>query len=121
MSEMDLLEVGECEIIHEDVVNIVREKMPPEKPIYAVSELFRIIGDVTRSKIICALRFSEMCVCDIAALLNMTDSAISHQLRALKQACLVISRRSGKNVYYRLADEHIEKLFIIAFEHITEE
>lgn len=108
-------------LIHEDTVNDVRGKMPPEKPIFDVSELFRIIGDITRSKIICALRFSELCVCDIAALLNMTSSAISHQLHTLKQAGIVACRRNGKVVYYRLADEHIEKLFNIAFEHIMED
>ncbi len=117
----DIPDICELNFIHQDTVNIVRGKMPPEKPICDVAELFRIIGDTTRSKIICALRFSEMCVCDIAALLNMTSSAISHQLHMMKVAGIVISRRNGKIVYYRLADEHIEQLFNIAFEHITGE
>ncbi len=121
MCKNNFAETCGISLIHEDTVNNVRDKMPPEKPIFDVAELFRIIGDTTRSKIICALRFSEMCVCDIAALLNMTSSAISHQLHTLKKAGIVISRRHGKVVYYRLADEHIEQLFNIAFEHITED
>ena len=121
MRKNSLADTCGINLIHEDIVNIVRDKMPLEKPIFDVAELFRIIGDTTRSKIICALRFSEMCVCDIAALLNMTSSAISHQLHTLKNAGIVVSRRNGKIVYYRLADEHIEQLFNIAFEHITED
>lgn len=114
-------ETCDCNTIHHDVVLDVSEKMPEEDIIYDVSELFKVFGDSTRSRIICSLLISEMCVCDIAALLNMTSSAISHQLRILKQARIVKSRRSGKVVYYHLADSHIEQIFKIAFEHITEE
>lgn len=114
-------DICESNIIHHDVVLDVSEKMPEEDIIYDVSELFKVFGDSTRARIICSLLISEMCVCDIAALLNMTSSAISHQLRILKQARIVRSRRSGKIVYYRLADNHIEQIFKIAFEHITEE
>ena len=110
-----------CNVIHEDVIKIVRSKLPPEKPTLAVTELFRVLGDETRSRIICSLGFSEMCVCDIAALLKMTSSAISHQLRILKESQIIKSRREGKVVYYSLSDEHIEKLFNIAFEHVMEE
>lgn len=106
-------------VIHEDVVKSVKSKLPSDKPIIAVSGLFRVLGDDTRSRIICALGFSEMCVCDIAALLKMSSSAISHQLRILKESKMIKSRREGKVVYYSLADEHIEKLFKIAFEHVT--
>lgn len=111
----------ECSVIHEDVIIKVQGEMPPTKPVLDVAELFRILGDETRTKIICALGFSEMCVCDIAALLKMTSSAISHQLRILKESHIIKSRREGKVVYYSLADEHIEKLFSIAFEHVMEE
>ncbi len=115
------LEYCETNIIHYDVVEKVRAKLPPEEPVYDVAELFKILGDSTRARIICALEISEMCVCDIAALLNMTSSAISHQLRVLKQSRIVKSRRDGKIVYYKLADEHIRQLFDVAFEHMTEE
>lgn len=113
----------ECDssIIHYDIVEKVREKLPPEEPVYDVAELFKIFGDSTRARIICALTISEMCVCDIAALLSMTSSAISHQLRVLKQSRIVKSRREGKVVYYRLADAHIVQIFNVAFEHIMEE
>ena len=107
--------------IHEEVVNLVRKKMPDEEPIYEVSELFRVFGDSTRARIICALSISELCVGDLAALLSMTQSAISHQLRILKQSRLVRSRREGKVVYYALADEHVKELFNVAFDHVMEE
>lgn len=111
----------ESNVIHHEIVLDVSERMPDEEAIYDVSELFKVFGDSTRSRIICSLLISEMCVCDIAALLNMTSSAISHQLRILKQARIVKSRRDGKVVYYHLADSHIEQIFKIAFEHMTEE
>ena len=122
MTENDLtFECCETNVIHYDIVENVRAKLPPEEPVYDVAELFKILGDSTRARIICALELSEMCVCDIAALLNMTSSAISHQLRVLKQSRIVKSRREGKIVYYKLADEHISQLFDIAFDHMTEE
>ena len=108
-------------VIHYDIVEKVKSQLPPEEPVYDVAELFKIFGDSTRSRIICALEISEMCVCDIAALLNMTSSAISHQLRVLKQSSIVKSRRVGKVVYYSLADEHISKIFNLAFDHVTED
>ena len=86
-----------------------------------VAELFKAFGDLTRSKIICALAQSEMCVSDLAVLLEMNQSAVSHQLRMLKQVRLVKTRRDGKVRYYSLADEHIQKLFQVAFEHIMED
>lgn len=115
------LERCENNIIHHDIVLDVGEKMPQEELVYDVSELFKVFGDSTRARIICALGVAEMCVCDIAALLSMSSSAISHQLRILKQSRIVRSRRNGKVVYYRLADDHIQQIFQIAFEHITEE
>ncbi len=108
------------ECIHNDIVNEVTAKLPDEELLYDVAELFKVFGDSTRVRIICALFESEMCVCDIAAVLNMTQSAISHQLRVLKQARLVKYRRDGKTVYYSLADDHIQNIFDQAFEHIME-
>ena len=112
---------AEGTVIHEDVLARVSEKMPDEEPIYEVSELFKVFGDSTRARIICALNIEEMCVCDLAALLNMTQSAISHQLRILKTARLVKCRKQGKIVYYSLDDAHIGDIFAKAFEHVMEE
>lgn len=112
---------SESNVIHEDVLLRVREKMPYEDPIYEVSELFKVFGDSTRARMICALNIEEMCVCDLAALLNMTQSAISHQLRILKSSRLVKSRKQGKIVYYSLDDSHIGDIFAKAFEHVMEE
>jgi len=114
-------EVCETNVIHYEVVEKVKAQMPPEDPVYDVAELFKVFGDSTRARVICALTVSEMCVCDIAALLAMSSSAISHQLRILKQSGIVRNRRVGKIVYYSLADEHIRQLFTVAFEHVTEE
>ena len=94
--------------------------MPPEEELYDLAELFKVFGDTTRVKILYALFAAEMCVCDIAALLNMTQSAISHQLRVLKQARLVKFRREGKTVFYSLDDEHIKGIFGQGLEHISE-
>jgi len=99
----------------------VREKMPQEETLYDLAELFKVFGDSTRIKILWALDESEMCVCDIAFLLNMTQSAISHQLRVLKQAGLVKSRREGKIVFYSLEDEHVKQIFDQGLIHISEE
>ncbi len=118
---MDKMDLCECNIIHEDVVERVRRQMPDETPVYEVSELFKVFGDSTRSRIICALRLEEMCVCDLAALLNMTQSAISHQLRILRSSRLVKSRKQGRVVYYSLDDAHIGEIFSLAFTHIMEE
>lgn len=110
----------DCNIIHENVVSSVKEKMPDEEKLYDLAELFKVFGDSTRIKILCALAESEMCVCDISALLNMTQSAISHQLRILKQAKLVKSRREGKVVFYSLDDDHVKQIFNQGLDHINE-
>lgn len=110
----------DVESVHPDIVKSVTEKLPDEELLYDVAELFKVFGDSTRVRIICALFESEMCVCDIAGVLNMTQSAISHQLRVLKQARLVKYRREGKTVFYSLADDHIQTIFNQAFEHIME-
>lgn len=115
------IEKCDAEVIHEEVVNQVKAKMPKEEILYDLAELFKVFGDTTRIKILWALAESEMCVCDIAALLNMTQSAISHQLRILKQAKLVKNRRDGKIVYYSLDDDHVEQIFGQGLAHIYED
>ena len=114
------IDVCEVSVIHEDVLARVRAKMPDETPVYEVSELFKVFGDSTRVRIICVLFESEMCVCDIAEVLNMTQSAISHQLRVLKQARLVKYRREGKTVFYSLADDHVKTIMAQGLEHVCE-
>ena len=105
---------------HEDIVEKVRQGIPTEDTLYDLTELFRIFGDSTRVRILYVLFESEMCVCDIAQLLGMTQSAISHQLRALKGARLVKSRRDGKTVFYSLADAHVRTIIDQGLEHVTE-
>ena len=111
-----------CDFIHahEDIVERVRRELPTEDTLYDLTELFRIFGDSTRIRILYVLFESEMCVCDIALLLGMTQSAISHQLRALKGARLVKSRRDGKTVFYSLADAHVRTIIDQGLEHVTE-
>ena len=106
--------------VDEDLVAQVREKMPEDEPLYDLAELFKVFGDSTRIKIIWALFESDMSVGDIANLLNMTQSAISHQLRVLKNARLVKYKKSGKTVIYSLNDDHIKKIFELCMEHIME-
>ena len=111
-----------CDFIHahEDIVEQVRQRMPGEDALYDLTELFRIFGDSTRVRILYVLLESEMCVCDLAMLLGMTQSAISHQLRALKNARLVRSRRAGKTVFYALADDHVKTILDQGLEHVAE-
>ncbi len=109
-----------CNTIHQDIVEKVSNHMLPLENIQSLSELFKIFGDSTRIRILFALKVSEMCVCDLAASLNMTHSAISHQLRILKAYNLVKFRKEGKVVYYSLADAHITHLLDIGLEHINE-
>ena len=111
-----------CDFIHahEEMVERVRNQIPGEDTLYDLSELFRIFGDSTRIRILYVLFESEMCVCDIAALLGMTQSAISHQLRALKNARLVKARREGKTVFYALADDHVKTIINQGLEHVSE-
>ena len=115
-------EIERCDFIHahEDLVATVKEQMPPEEMLYDLAELYKVFGDSTRIKILYVLFESEMCVCDIAMLLGMSQSAISHQLRVLKQAKLVKRRREGKTVFYSLADEHVRGIINQGFDHIQE-
>ena len=103
-----------------DTVDRVRREMPDEDTLYDLTELFRIFGDSTRIRILYVLFEAEMCVCDIAAILGMTQSAISHQLRALKSARLVKGRREGKTVFYALADDHVKTIIHQSLDHIAE-
>ncbi len=114
--------IERCEYIHahEDIIDKVNGQMPDEEILYDLAELFKIFGDSTRIRILYVLSESEMCVCDIATLLNMTQSAISHQLRALKQSKLVKYRRDGKAVFYSLADSHVRTIINQGIEHVAE-
>ncbi|OOM80866.1 metalloregulator ArsR/SmtB family transcription factor [Clostridium sp. BL-8] len=114
------IEVCNCTIIHEDIINKVKKSIPEEETLYDLADLFKVLGDSTRIRVLCALFEAEMCVCDIAALLGMTQSAISHQLRVLKQARLVKYKREGKVVYYSLEDEHVKRIFDQGLAHISE-
>lgn len=120
--EREKVSLEHCDYIHvhEDIVNRVNETMPDEEILYDLADLFKIFGDSTRIKILYVLFESEMCVCDIAQLLNMTQSAISHQLRALKQSKLVKYRREGKTVFYSLADGHVRAIMDQGMEHVME-
>ena len=106
--------------VHDQGVAQVRETLPPEQTLSDLAELFKIFGDATRIRILLVLFQSEVCVYDLAKLLNMTQSAISHQLRLLKQARLVKSRREGKIVFYSLADSHVRTMLDQGMEHIRE-
>lgn len=110
----------DCDVLHEKTVKVVKETMPTDEDVADISDFFRIFADSTRVKILWALDKSEMCVCDIAVLLGMTKSAVSHQLKVLKDAGLVKNRRSGKVVFYSHADEHIKDIFEKAVEHLYE-
>lgn len=109
-----------CIQVHEDAVNEVLGGMPDDETLYDLAELFKVFGDSTRIKILYALFEAELCVCDIAQLLGLTQSAVSHQLRVLKGSRLVKFRREGKTVFYSLADDHVRKIIAQGMEHINE-
>lgn len=106
--------------VHEDIVTKVKNEVPEEEKLYDLADFFKIFGDSTRIKILYVLLCSEMCVCDLAQILGMTQSAISHQLRILKQMDLVRNRREGKTIFYSLADDHIKLILSQGMEHINE-
>ena len=110
----------DTEEIHEELLKIVDETMPDETELDSLAELFKVFGDPTRIRILFVLFETEVCVCDLARALNMTQSAVSHQLRILKQSRLVKNRREGKTVYYSLADGHIQNIISQGMEHIME-
>lgn len=112
----------QCEYIHvhDEIIRRVNRVMPSEDTLFDLSELFKLFGDSTRIRILYCLLASEMCVCDIATLLQMSQSAISHQLAALKRSKLVSARRDGKTIFYSLADDHVRTILSQGIEHVTE-
>ena len=110
----------DCEVIHNDVVNKIKKLFPQDELIFELADFYKIFGDTTRVKILYALDKAELCVCDISALLNMTISAVSHQLKILRDSNLVSTRRDGKVVYYSLADNHVKEIIECGIEHISE-
>ena len=116
------IELPECECfeIHAEAVEKRKENMPEQEKLYELSDFFKIFGDSTRISILFAIDGGQMCVCDIAALLEMTKSAVSHQLKILRQSHLVKYKKVGKNVYYSLADDHVRDIIEKALEHIEE-
>ncbi len=120
MLENKAADCCEEDCIHENLLKIVNEKMPAETELYDLSELFKVFGDSTRIRILFVLFEAEVCVCDLANALNMTQSAISHQLRILKANKLVKSRREGKSVFYSLSDDHVRTIIAMGLEHIEE-
>ena len=119
---MEKLEVECCDTVmtHECTIQKVKENMPAEDTLKELAEFYKVFGDATRILELCVLLEAEVCVCDLAELLDMTQSAISHQLRVLKQMKLVKNRREGKTVYYSLADGHIQTIISQGMEHIAE-
>ncbi|MCI7043167.1 MAG: metalloregulator ArsR/SmtB family transcription factor [Lachnospiraceae bacterium] len=117
-----MAEIECCDTIevHEELLKIVDETMPEETELYDLAELFKVFGDSTRIRILFVLFEAEVCVCDLAQALNMTQSAISHQLKILKQNKLVKSRREGKSIFYSLADDHVRTIISMGREHIEE-
>ena len=119
---MSLNDVEHCDVVHNhsEAVLKINKVMPAEDELYDLAELFKVFGDSTRIKILFALFEQEMCVCDIAECLNMTQSAISHQLKILKQSKLVGNRREGKSIIYFLADDHVRTIIDQGLNHIEE-
>ena len=119
---MEEKEIGCCEVteVHENLLKIVRETIPEETELYDLADLFKVFADSTRIRILFVLFESEVCVCDLAKVLNMTQSAVSHQLRILKQNKLVKNRREGKSIFYSLADDHVRTIISMGREHILE-
>ena len=110
--------ICDCNVIHKDLVDNTLKNMPDEQLLKNLSEFFKIIGDNTRTKILYALDQNELCVCDIANILNMSKSSISHQLSTLRRAGIVKCRKQGKEVFYMLDDEHVKEVFEVGMEHI---
>ena len=110
----------DCEVIHSEVVEKLKKVLPQDELIFELADFYKIFGDTTRVRILYALDKSELCVCDISALLNMTISAVSHQLKILRDSNLVSTRRDGKVVYYSLADNHVKEIIECGIEHISE-
>ena len=114
------IETCEGEVIHEDIVKKVKSTFPKDEMIFDLADFYKIFGDTTRVKILYALDKSELCVCDISSLLEMTISAVSHQLKILRDSNLVKTRREGKVIFYSLTDEHVKEIIECGMEHISE-
>jgi ArsR family transcriptional regulator, lead/cadmium/zinc/bismuth-responsive transcriptional repressor len=114
------MDLCQARIIHHERVSLAKETALPVAEITALANLFKALADATRQRIIWALATEEMCVCDLAALLGITESAVSHQLRLLRTMALVVNRREGPVLYYQLADDHVRQLVQIALEHVRE-
>lgn len=112
--------ICDCDAIHEDILHQVEQAMPPKQSFDQLALLYKMFSDPTRVKILWALKCHEMCVCDLAVLLNMTKSAISHQLKNLRLANLVKYEKQGKVVFYSLADDHVVDILARGFEHVNE-
>ena len=110
--------ICDCSVIHQNVVDSTKKNMLEDDTINKLAEFFKIIGDTTRTKILFALDQNEMCVCDVANVLGMSKSSISHQLGTLRRCGIVKCRKSGKEVFYMLDDNHIKEVFEIGIEHI---
>lgn len=115
------IEICDNKEIHTDLLKQVRDTLPEENQLYDLAELFKTFGDSTRIRILFVLFEAEVCVCDIAEALHMTQSAISHQLRILKQSKLIKSRRDGKSIFYSLADEHVKTIIAQGMDHVLED
>ena len=111
----------DCDVVHDDAVHRAKSAMEDVDTLFAVSDFLKVMGDSTRMRILAALDSGELCVCDLSAVLNMTKSAISHQLKTLKDAKLVKFRREGKNVFYSLEDDHVRTIIETGIEHIKED
>ena len=123
MAEDEQKYVNVCcvdDVVHSGAVKRVKAAMPDEDMLYDAAELFKVFGDSTRTRILSALFIEELCVCDIAEILGMTKSAVSHQLRTLRQTKIVKARRSGKEIFYSLDDDHISRIYKTAMEHLRE-
>ena len=122
MKDFVILDAPSCESceLHSSEIERTRENMPPEAELYELSDFFKVLGDSTRMKILFAIDGGPLCVCDIAALLGMTKSAVSHQLKILRQNALVTYKKAGKNVFYELSDDHVRDIIEKALEHTEE-
>ena len=122
INNSDLHSVENCERVseHNNIVNEIQNSMPNLDTLFSLAELFKVFGDTTRIRILCALFKKELCVCEISEIIQMGQSAVSHQLRILRASSLVRVRRDGKSSYYSLDDEHIYKIFKLGLEHILE-
>ena len=120
MPDLEKIDLCEEPGIHQELLEKVTAEMPQEEELYDLAELFKVFGDSTRIRILYVLFEAEVCVCDLAEALNMTQSAVSHQLKILKQARLVKARREGKQIFYSLSDDHVRTIIAMGREHIEE-